>query len=116
MKRIGISILIFILTCLFCVCLYIYFSPPLINQDTSIQSFNELIKLSRKRLMISELISLGAILIAKLIIFIINYCVRFFPMYEQHIDYYLKLGKSLRYLQWIMNGFVLVKLMSLLFN
>jgi len=55
-------------------------------------------------------------LIAKLIIFIINYCVRFFPMYEQHIDYYLKLGKSLRYLQWIMNGFVLVKLMSLLFN
>lgn len=116
MKRIGISILIFILTCLFCVFLYLCFNPPLIKPATPFQSFTEVIKFSKKWQLIASFISLVLALAAKLLIFVISCCIRVFPVQEEHANYYPKIKKSLQWIQWGLNGLVLVKIMSLLIN
>lgn len=84
---------------------------PELHEIASVKTVDEGIALGNKLRFEENLMTLGAALMAKFIIFMIVYCARRLPMYEYYPDYYSKLEKSLRYLQWILNGLAFAKLL-----
>ena len=113
MKKNYPKVIIFLLLSLLCICIYIYWFPTLFFQKRDYQSFTDLLEDSHKRTLISNCISLGAIIIAKTVLRYIDFYGKKVFKKETHISYRVKLSRCILLSQWIWNGALIVSILSL---
>lgn len=113
MKKNYPKVIIFLLLSLLCICIYIYWFPTLFFQKRDYQSFTDLLEDSHKRTLISNCISLGAIVIAKTVLRYIDFYGKKVFKKETHISYRVKLSRCILLSQWIWNGALIVSILSL---
>lgn len=113
MKKNYPKVIIFLLLSLLCLCIYIYWFPTLFFQKRDYQSFTDLLEDSHKRTLISNCISLGAIVIAKTVLRYIDFYGKKVFKKETHISYRVKLSRCILLSQWIWNGALIVSILSL---
>lgn len=114
MKKNYPIIMILLLLSLLCICIYMYWFPTLFFQKRDYQSFTELLEDSHKRTLISNCISLGAIVIAKIVLRYIDFYGKKVFKKETHISYSVQLSRCILLSQWIWNGALIASILSVL--